>query len=163
MKYIKRQIEDSIRRALVRNRSVLLLGARQTGKTTLVGRFKADLSVSFVQSDVRQRYEKAPHLLRGEVESLAGPGAKRRPLVVLDEVQKVPAIMDTVQDLVDRGKANFILTGSSARKLRTGVKVNLLPGRLAVFHLDPFSLSELPTDDLNARLLFGSLPGILST
>lgn len=161
MQYIPRLLETSIRHALARDRSVLLLGARQTGKTTLAGRFEAALTVSFVQPDVRQRYEKAPHLLRGEVESLSAPTAGRRPLVILDEVQKVPVILDVVQDLIDRRKANFMLTGSSARKLRTGVKVNLLPGRLAVFHLDPFSLEEFPARELNDRLLYGSLPGML--
>src|SRR3990167_5014260 len=98
MQYIPRLLETSIRHALARDRSVLLLGARQTGKTTLGGRFLAALTGFFVQPDVRQRYEKAPHLLRGEVESLSAPTAGRRPLVILDEVQKVPVILDVVQD-----------------------------------------------------------------
>ncbi|MBI3251901.1 MAG: ATP-binding protein [Candidatus Omnitrophica bacterium] len=162
MKYIQRILEPKIRHTLRRNKSVLLLGARQTGKTTLLRRFPADLSVSFVQPDVRQRYEKSPHFLKGETEALSGKISKRRPLVVLDEVQKVPDILDVVQDLIDRGKANFILTGSSARKLRRGARVNLLPGRVAAFKVDPFSLSEFPSKNLSERLLYGSLPGILS-
>lgn len=162
MEYIHRLLEGSIRHTLERNKSVLLLGARQTGKTTLIHRFKHDLSVSFVQPDVRQRYEKSPHLLAGEVESLPAPKAPKRPLVILDEVQKVPVIMDVVQDLIDRGKANFILTGSSARKLRRGAKINLIPGRIVAFRMDPFSLQEFPAKDLNERLLYGSLPGILA-
>ena len=66
------------------------------------------------------------------------------------------------QDLIDRGRANFILTGSSARKLRRGARINLLPGRVAALRIDPFSLLELPAKDLHERLLYGSLPGILS-
>ena len=161
MKYIPRLLEAKIKHALGRGKSVLLLGARQTGKTTLTGRFDADLSISFIQPDVRQRYEKSPHLIKGEVESIAGR-SRKRVLVILDEVQKVPEILDVVQDLIDRGKANFILTGSSARKLRHGAHVNLLPGRVVTFRIDPFSLSEFPSRDLNECLLHGSLPGILS-
>lgn len=162
MRYIKRFLEDRIRHTIERNKSVLLLGARQTGKTTLTRHFSFDLSISFVQPDVRQRYEKSPHLLKGEVESLVSAAKGKRPLVVLDEVQKIPIILDVVQDLIDRGKANFILTGSSARKLRRGTKVNLLPGRIVAFRMDPFSLQEFPAKDLGERLIYGSLPGILA-
>ncbi|MFH0732811.1 MAG: ATP-binding protein [Candidatus Omnitrophota bacterium] len=162
MKYINRLIEDRIRHTLNRSKSVLLLGARQTGKTTLINRFDHDLLISFVQPDVRQRYEKSPHLLKGEVESLKAPKSGKRLLVILDEVQKVPSILDVVQDLIDHKKANFILTGSSARKLRRGTQVNLLPGRIVAFRMDPFSLREVPAKDLNERLLYGSLPGILT-
>lgn len=162
MEYIPRLLEGGIRHSLARNKSVLLLGARQTGKTTLTARFRADLSICFVQPDVRQRYEKSPHLLKGELESITAAPSAKRPLVVLDEIQKVPDILDVVQDLIDRGKANFILTGSSARKLRRGARVNLLPGRVTAFRIDPFSLAEFPAPDLNERLLFGSLPGILT-
>ncbi len=162
MQYVPRLLEEKIRQALTRNRSVLLFGARQTGKTTLTGRFECDLSISFVQPDVRQRYEKLPGLLRGEVEAIVTKEKRKRPLVILDEVQKVPVILDVVQDLIDRGKANFLLTGSSARKLRRSTHVNLLPGRVSVLKLDPFSLQEFSADDLNGRLLYGSLPGILA-
>jgi len=162
MKYIKRLLEERIRHTLARNKSVLLFGARQTGKTTLTRQFKHDMLVSFVQPDIRQRYEKSPHLLKGEVESLALGKSRRRPLIILDEVQKVPVILDVVQDLIDRQKANFILTGSSARKLRRGAQVNLLPGRVVAFRLDPFNLQELPAKDLNERLSYGSLPGIIA-
>ncbi len=162
MEYIKRTLEDKIRHTLGRDKSVLILGARQTGKTTLTSRFESDLSISFVQPDVRQRYEKSPHLLKGEVELLAKDASGKRPRVVLDEVQKIPVILDVVQDLIDRGKANFILTGSSARKLQRGAKVNLLPGRIVAFRLDPFSLLEFPAKDMVERLIYGSLPGILA-
>lgn len=62
--------------------------------------------------------------------------------VFIDEVQKVPELLDAVQLSIDEGKANFILTGSSARKLRKG-GTNLLPGRVKSFHLDPLNWSEL--------------------
>src|SRR3990167_7405720 len=137
MSYIPRLLEAKIRHSLNRNKSVLLFGARQTGKTTLTNRFEGNLSISFIQPDIRQRYEKSPRLLKNEIEAIGL--AKKRPLVILDEVQKVPDILDVVQDLIDRGQANFILTGSSARKLRRSTGVNLLPGRVTTFRLDPFS------------------------
>jgi predicted AAA+ superfamily ATPase len=162
MKYIPRLLEGRIKYALHRGKSVLLLGARQTGKTTLIRQFKHDLAISFVEPDIRQRYEKSPHLLKGEVESMTSPAGGGRPLIVLDEVQKVPVILDAVQDLIDRGKADFILTGSSARKLRKGTEINLLPGRVIAFRMDPFSLKEFPAKNLNERLIYGSLPGIIA-
>jgi len=162
MKYIPRLLEGKIKYTIERGKSVLLMGARQTGKTTLAMQFKFDLSISFVQPDVRQRYEKAPQLLKGEVEAFASDVKGKRPLVILDEVQKVPVILNVVQDIIDRGMADFILTGSSARKLRRGAQVNLLPGRVVAFRLDPFSLREFPAKDLAERLLYGSLPGILA-
>ena len=161
MKYIPRLIEHSIQKALQRNKSVLLLGARQTGKTTLINNLKGDLYISFIRPEIRQRYEKHPSLLGGEIEALGSKGKGSRPLVLLDEVQKVPAILDIVQDLIDRKIANFILTGSSARKLRHSRTINLLPGRIISLKLDPLTLRETPNDTLKNHILYGSLPGII--
>lgn len=160
MKYIERDIDPLIRHTLVRGKSIFLFGARQTGKTTMVNRLNAQFTVSLVRPDVRQRYEKLPSLLRGEVEALAVPPDGNLPLVVLDEVQKAPEIMDVVQDLIDRQVALFLLTGSSARKLRRHAQANLLPGRVAVLHLDPLGLKEFSGGSLEDRLIYGSLPGI---
>ena len=159
MKYVIREQEKQIRRALERNKSVLLLGPRQTGKTTLIQRLVADLSISLITPEIRLRYEKEPGILRKEIEALE-PKGEKRPVVVLDEVQKVPELLDVAQDLIDRHKANFILTGSSARKLRRGHDLNLLPGRVVTLRLDPFTLAESTPKDLEERLLYGSLPGI---
>ncbi len=162
MRYVPRLQERNIRESLARNKSVLMLGPRQTGKTTLASRLASDLSISFVRPDIRLRYEKNPSLLLGEIEALKPKDSSRPPLVLLDEVQKIPDILDVVQDLIDRKQANFILTGSSARKLRRGPNVNLLPGRINALRLDPLTLRESPSRDLKERLLDGSLPGILS-
>ncbi len=162
MKYIERTLDPLIRTTLERGKSILLFGPRQTGKTTLVNRLDPQMTVSFVRPDVRLRYEKSPALLRGEVEALSPLSSGKLPLVVLDEVQKVPEIMDVVQDLIDRGLALFLLTGSSARKLRRHARTNLLPGRVTVLHLDPFGIKEWPGENLEERLLDGALPGIVS-
>lgn len=162
MEYRPRLQEKRVARALVRGKSVLMLGPRQTGKTTLAGRLPWDLSISFIRPEVRQRYEKEPDLLGQEVEALKPNGPSERPSILLDEVQKVPGILDVVQDLIDRRKANFLLTGSSARKLRRGSDVNLLPGRVLALRLDPFVLREMPAASLEHHLLYGSLPGIVA-
>ena len=160
MKTIPRIVESRLRHALDRQKSVLLLGPRQTGKTTLVETLKPDLLLNFLRPQVRQRYERAPHLLGAEVEALAPRTRANRPVVVLDEVQRVPELVNVVQDLVDRRLARFVLTGSSARKLRRGGGVNLLPGRLLPLRLDPLSLAERVPATLEQALLYGSLPGI---
>ena len=154
MDYINRFIEKQIQQILKRHKSVLLLGPRQTGKTTLLHQLPRDLYISFVKPDNRWRYERNPSLLTGEIEALAG--RKGRKTVFLDEVQKVPKILDVVQELIDRGIADFILTESSARKLRRDGEVNLLPGRIIPLRLDPFLQIEAPGTTLNT--VFSTVP-----
>lgn len=157
---IHRKISDKVQHALKRGKSVLLLGARQTGKTTFLQQLNPDGLYSLVQPKIRQRYEKDPSLLSGEIEAEFHE-YKNMPVIAIDEVQKVPELMDVVQDLSDRKIAQFILTGSSARKLKKG---NLLPGRVVVCRMDPIMLPELPLPlrSIEELLIFGSLPGILS-
>ena len=64
--------------------------------------------------------------------------------MILDEVQRVPSVLDVVQHAIDSRRAQFVLTGSSARRLRRGAPVNLLPGRIVMLRLDPLSLAEQP-------------------
>ena len=119
-----------------------------------------DLLLNFLRPDVRQRYERAPQLLGAEVEALGERKRGSQALVALDEVQRVPELVNVVQDLIDRNVARFVLTGSSARKLRRGGGVNLLPGRLVPLRLDPVSLAERVPPTIEEALLYGSLPGI---
>ncbi|MGH8672764.1 MAG: ATP-binding protein [Burkholderiales bacterium] len=160
MRYIARDLARRIAAHLGRGKSVLLFGPRQTGKTTLAGRLPADMRLSLVPPEVRQRYERAPAQLAAEIEALRTRHRAKRPIVVLDEVQRVPALLDVVQDAIDRKLARFVLTGSSARKLRRGGSVNLLPGRVVTLRLDPLNLRERPEPNLRSLLLHGSLPGI---
>lgn len=159
MTYRRRLIESQLSAALRRGKSVLLLGARQTGKSTLAARFKPDFAVNFMRPDILRRYSARPELLLQAVEALPRRGAVK-PLVFFDEIQRLPVCLDVAQDAIDRDIAQFILTGSSARQMRHGAKVNLLPGRVVVLHLDPFMLEEDPTAALKRLLLDGSLPGI---
>jgi len=157
-----RSAETALKRHLARGKSILLLGPRQTGKTTMLAGLKPDLALSLVSPAVRQRYERRPSLLAGEVRALPAVG-RPRPLVTVDEVQKVPALMDVGQELIDRREAQFVFTGSSARKLRRGREVNLLPGRVVALRLDPLTLEESRAETLAEALLFGALPAIRTT
>lgn len=145
---------------IARDKSVLLMGSRQTGKTTLIKELNADLYLNFMRPDNRQLYETNPSRLVGEVELLAKESAKK-PLIILDEVQLIPELLNASQDLIDRQIACFIFTGSSMRKLRSS-HINLLPGRVVTLELMPmiqeeFTELNLPLEDL---LIYGTLPGI---
>lgn len=137
--------------------SILLLGPRQVGKSTLCGALGPALYVDLADEREFLSFAKDPGLLRRQVEALATPA-----LVVIDEVQRVPALLNTVQSLLDRarGRLRFVLTGSSAHRLRRG-GANLLPGRVVLEHLHPLSALELGGKvDLDRALRLGMLPGI---
>lgn len=163
MVYLNRAINTQITDTLAQGRSILLLGPRQTGKTTLMNHIDADLlTISFIDPRTRLRYEIDPSALSDEIAALAEQHPSK-PVVIIDEVQKVPDIMDVAQSLIDRDLAQLILTGSSARKLRHGKHINLLPGRVIPLHMDTLSISEIPASQLNLEhlLFYGSLPQIL--
>lgn len=134
--------------------SILLLGPRGTGKSTWINRHFGD-AVSYDLLDTREalRLERNPHVLFNEVQGLP-PGS----WVVLDEVQKVPALLDEVHRLIESRGLHFILCGSSARKLkRTGV--NLLAGRAIVTHMFPLTSAELEQDfNVDRAPIYGTLP-----
>lgn len=154
---IKRKLEVKLLYHLQRGKSILLLGPRQVGKTTLLSNLKSDLKISFISRRERFRYQKDPEQLQDEIAALD----KKKPLVIIDEVQRVPEIMDCVQDCIDSDQAQFILTGSSARKLKRHVDINLLPGRVVSLRLDPLTITEcLELPKINDLLLFGMLPAI---
>ena len=163
MEYISRRADSVIRQILQRGKSVLLLGPRQTGKTTLVmEQICPDISYSLAKVATRQRYEKDPALLERELEEQLRRFPKP-PIVFIDEVQKIPAIMDIAQHLIDSHLAQFILTGSSARKLKQAQATNWLPGRVVVVTMTPLLYDEIPDPkpSLEELLLYGTLPGIL--
>ncbi len=145
-------------RVAASKRSVLLLGARQVGKSTLARALGPDLVINLADEAAFLAYAKDPGRLGREVRAL-----ERASLVLVDEVQRVPSLLNTVQALMDEGtRHRFILTGSSARKLRRG-GANLLPGRIVLEYLDPLSIWELgDAFDLDSALRMGSLPGIVS-
>lgn len=153
-----RKLKSSIESAVQRGKSVLLLGARQTGKTTLMSVFDVDLSINLMLPSLRRVYESDPSALERELNAL---NTDKMPLVLIDEVQKVPELLDIAQVFIDEKKAQFLLTGSSARKLREK-GVNLLPGRVVSLRLDPLLINELGDDEATIEdiLYFGMLPNV---
>ena len=86
-------------------------------------------------------------------------GAGKPPLVIIDEVQKVPLLLDEVHRLIEEQSLRFLLTGSSARKLKRG-QANLLAGRAGTAELFSLSWKELDRFDLHPYLRFGGLPHV---
>jgi predicted AAA+ superfamily ATPase len=149
---IRRIIKSSIQKTA---KSILLLGPRQVGKSTLVQGLKPDLVINFADENDLLTYSIDPDELRKVIQL---SGAKT---IFIDEVQRLPRILNTVQALVDGNKKlKFYLTGSSARKLKRG-GANLLPGRVLNFNLGPLVASELNYKmDTERVLSLGALPEV---
>jgi predicted AAA+ superfamily ATPase len=133
--------------------SLFLWGARQTGKSTLLETlFPTARYYDLLKSEEFERLFRNPALLREELEK-----AHPQDLVIIDEVQKIPALMDEVHWLMTNRKLRFILCGSSARKLiRCGA--NLLGGRALRNVLYPLVSAEIPDFDLMRAINNGMLP-----
>jgi predicted AAA+ superfamily ATPase len=128
---------------LTRGYSFFLFGPRGCGKSTLLEQLYTSTSahwISFLDAEAESKFALNPNHLIEVVNAL---DAKTK-FVVIDEVQKIPKILDIVHLLIEKHKTKkiFILTGSSARKLKAG-SANLLAGRAVVYHLFPFSFCEL--------------------
>lgn len=139
--------------AALRRKSVLLFGPRQTGKSYLIRRALPRAKVyNLLDNDVFLRLSRRPAILREEL-------TEDDEVVVIDEIQKLPALLDEVQLLIEERGKRFLLTGSSARKLRRG-GANLLGGRCATATLHPLVSAEIPGLNLARALQFGTLPSI---
>lgn len=123
----------------------VLFGARQTGKSTLLRSLLPDAALWLDLSEPEQRSSYLARPARFVEECKALPHKRSPQIVVVDEVQTVPAIFDGVQHLFDQDKKRFrfVLSGSSARKLRVS-GTNLLPGRAVFHHLHPLMTVERP-------------------
>jgi|688.fasta_scaffold17698_8 predicted AAA+ superfamily ATPase len=141
----------------LKERSLFLLGPLQTGKSTLLQELFPSAAVyDLLQANQFQELSADPTLIRQRLKS-------SDTLVVIDEVQKLPILLDEVHSLIQRNSAlRFVLTGSSARKLRRG-GVNLLAGRARIRYLHPLVSPELNYDRLLERLERGGLPFIIDS
>lgn len=150
---IKRMIK------LFKNNSCFLFGPRGVGKSTLVKYiFLESFSVNFslLKVEIRERFLRNPDELSQVVKALPAHITH----IVIDEIQKVPKLLDVVHDLIESTDKYFIMTGSSARKLKAG-GANLLAGRALVHSLHPFSVFEIEERfDLEGALQWGLLPKI---
>jgi len=150
----ERLIERILRIRLPSNRSAFLWGPRKTGKTTYLRQnFKDALWVDLLDYNVFFELNKNPAYLRQIVEA----SGKRQ--VVIDEVQKIPAILDEVHYLMENKRIQFILCGSSARKLRR-VSGGLIGGRAWRYELFPLVAREIGFEniDLKRILMYGTIP-----
>jgi predicted AAA+ superfamily ATPase len=144
---------------LIKRKSLFLFGPRQTGKTFLLKkRFPAARFYNLLLSDVFFRLSQRPHLLREELMSQTDHVQP----IIIDEIQKLPVLLDEVHNLIEEKRLKFILTGSSARKFKRG-GANLLAGRAATCHLFPLVSAEIPGYQLLKILNFGSLPFIYNS
>lgn len=139
---------------LLAKKSHFLLGPRQTGKTSLIRESLPQCpNYNLLDFDTFLRLNQNPSRLREELKGYRG-------IVVIDEIQKLPVLLDEVQILIEEQKIHFLLTGSSARKLRRS-GVNLLGGRARTVRMHPLSSGELGDQfDLMRAINFGTLPSI---
>ncbi len=149
-------LQRALKIKLPRGQSAFLWGPRKTGKTTLLrDQFGRSLVYDLLDTDLFLRLSREPSLLREEL--LAASPEKLKLPVIIDEVQKVPLLLDEVHWLIENHRLRFILSGSSARKLKRG-KANLLGGRAWRFQLFPLTSDELDSLDLLRILNRGLVP-----
>ena len=146
-------------RELLLKKSFFLFGPRATGKSTLIRQqlTESALVIDLLDSRNYLRLSASPYDLEFIIES------SNRKIVVIDEIQRIPELLNEVHRLIESKKLTFLLTGSSARKIRRG-KANLLAGRVWETRMFPLIKKEIPKFDLDRYLLYGGLPAVyLST
>jgi predicted AAA+ superfamily ATPase len=133
------------------NRSAFLWGPRKTGKTHWIGEnFKDFVIIDLLKTDVFADYATRPSLLREQYRDHQG-------LIIIDEIQMVPDLLNEIHWLIENSKTSFLMTGSSARKLRRG-HANLLGGRAWRYRMTPLSYMETKGFDLEDVMISGLLP-----
>jgi predicted AAA+ superfamily ATPase len=141
---------------LSQRQSTFLWGARKTGKTTyLREKFPKSLVFDFLKTDLYFNITKNPSLLREWI--LAKDKSVLKEPIILDEVQKIPRVLDEVHWLIENKNLRFVLCGSSARKLKRG-QANLLGGRAWRYEMFPLVSHEIGNLDLLRALNHGLIP-----
>jgi predicted AAA+ superfamily ATPase len=140
--------------------SFFIFGARGTGKSTFVNeqflKNQSAFMIDLLDYDSEEKYSKDPQILERELDAL-----KKKPdWVFIDEIQKVPKLLDLVHKLIEKKKQKFILTGSSSRKLKKQ-GANLLAGRAFINQLFPLTYSEVSDFQLTDLLAWGGLPKVV--
>jgi predicted AAA+ superfamily ATPase len=174
--YYSRYVEDIISGIKSKNKVKLLLGSRQSGKSTMLKHCmlskKGVMFINLQDRRIRYKYERDRAAFLQELDAAADVK-----VVFIDEIQKVPALLDDIQFFYDNdpSRFEFFVTGSSARKLKVH-SANLLPGRMHLFHMTPVLQAEIrdaviipldmkrenpfPGRSLEDLLVYGNLPGI---
>ena len=144
---------------LPQGQSAFLWGPRKTGKTTyLRATFPNSRVYDLLQTDLFLEFVKRPFLLREQLLA-ASPKQLKEP-VIIDEVQKVPQLLDEIHWLIENKGLRFILCGSSARKLKRG-KANLLGGRAWRYEMHPLVSAEVADLICSRRSTGECCPGII--
>jgi len=140
---------------LLAMKSFFLFGPRATGKTTLIRQQLAETAtiIDLLDSRYFLRLSGAPH----ELESIIA--AAPADIIVIDEIQRVPELLNEIHRLIESQNLTFLLTGSSARKLRRG-KANLLAGRVWSAGMFPLIYREITNFNLERYLRYGGLPAV---
>lgn len=159
MDYINRNVDLC---KILENKSLFLFGPRQTGKSSFIKNqlMNNDIAMFWTLLDGRLRLKVLadPSILRQEVEVRN----LRDCIIIIDEIQKCPELLDEVHFLIEERNIRFLLTGSSARKLRSS-GVNLLGGRATQRHFHPFNFAEIgnhPNYNLSYIFEHGLLPSM---
>ncbi len=148
MKTIKNRV---LKIELPRNRSAFLWGPRKAGKTYWVNRhFPDSILIDLLKSDLFADYASRPSLLRERYQGHTG-------LIVIDEIQMVPGLLNEIHWLIENTDVSFLMTGSSPRKLRRG-HANLLAGRAWRYTMAPLTWAETEGFDLEQIVISGLLP-----
>ena len=141
---------------LPKRQSAFLWGARKTGKSTyLKQNFPDAIYYDLLQMDTFSRFLKQPHLLREEL--LANIDQVTKHPVIIDEIQKIPDLLNEVHHLIEAKKIQFVLCGSSARKLKR-LGTNMLGGRAWRYTFYPLVFPEIPNFNLLKALNHGLIP-----
>jgi uncharacterized protein len=148
--------------SLIKSNSFFLFGARGTGKSTLIRQLFADESM--LEIDLLDPIQAEEALLSiADLKAKIESAVAEKKWIFIDEVQKAPKLLDIAQSMIDRKGAKFIISGSSARKLKRGAS-NLLAGRAYSFSLFPLLSDELAEHfELDTYLRFGGLPHVWNT
>lgn len=133
------------------NRSAFLWGPRRTGKTYWVKRhFPDSILIDLLKTDLFADYASRPSLLRERYEKYEG-------LIIIDEIQMIPDLLNEIHWMIENTGVSFLMTGSSARKLRRG-HANLLAGRAWRYTMAPLTWAETEGFDLEEIIISGLLP-----
>ncbi|MBF0360295.1 MAG: ATP-binding protein [Oligoflexia bacterium] len=141
--------------AFITKRSYFLFGPRSTGKTYSIKKnlpkYKNCLYVNLLSADTYLRLSNEPGLLSQMIAN--------HKMVVIDEVQRLPILLNEVHNIIEEKKVKFLLTGSSARRLKRE-DANLLGGRAGSIHFFPLKFMEINNFDLEKYLLYGGIPRV---
>lgn len=141
---------------LMDKKSHFLFGPRATGKSSLIKHDLGDkaLIIDLLHSETYMRLMSNP----SQIESMIALNEK--PFIVIDEIQRVPELLNEVHRLIENNQTRFLLTGSSARKLKRQ-RVNLLAGRARQAELFPLTYHEMANFNLARYLQYGGLPMVV--